>query len=55
VIWLNEFETVEEAKEKIPSWIKVFYNKLYAHSRLGYMSPEEFEDSYSHGKIKKIA
>lgn len=35
VIWLNEFETVEEAKEKIPSWIEVFHNKLCAHCRLG--------------------
>jgi transposase InsO family protein len=55
VIWLNEFETLEEAKEKIGNWIEVFYNKLYVHSRLGYMSPEEFEVSYNQDKIKKIA
>ncbi len=46
VLWLNEFSSLEEAKEKIGHWIDVEYNKLYVHSGLGYLSPEEFENQY---------
>ena len=53
VVWLNEFESIEEAKEKIGNWIAEGYNKFYVHSALGYLSPEEFEESYYHGTIKE--
>ena len=43
IIWLNEFASFEEPKEKIGRWIQEDYNKLYVYSQLGYMSPEEFE------------
>jgi putative transposase len=46
IIWLNEFSSFEEAKEKLGHWIEVDYNRLYVHSKLGYMSPEEFEERY---------
>jgi len=46
VIWLNEFESLQEAKEVIGDWIKNNYNRLYIHSSLGYRSPEEFEAEY---------
>lgn len=46
VLWLNEFSSLEEAKEKMGHWINVDYNKLYPHSKLGYLSPEEFEAEY---------
>jgi putative transposase len=46
IIWLNEFCSLEEAKQRIGQWIEVDYNKLYVHSKLGYISPEEFEDLY---------
>jgi len=46
VIWLNEFSSLEEAREKIGRWIEVDYNQLYVHSGLGYRSPEEFEALY---------
>jgi len=55
VIWLNEFETFEQAREKISDWLETSYNKLYVHSSLGYLSPVEFENSYNQGKIRKIA
>jgi len=42
VLWLNEFSSFEEAKERIDAWLSVDYNKLYVHSSLGYRSPEEF-------------
>jgi transposase InsO family protein len=43
VVWLNEFDNLQEAKEKIGKWIDNDYNRLYVHSSLGYMSPEEYE------------
>jgi putative transposase len=46
IIWLNEFSSLEEAKQRIGQWIAVDYNKLYVHSELGYISPEEFEELY---------
>ena len=46
VIWLNEFSSLEEARQKIGRWIEVDYNQLYVHSELGYRSPEEFEGLY---------
>lgn len=54
-IWLNEFSSFDEAREKIGQWIEVEYNKLYVHSELGYKSPEEFERLYYNGAIKEAA
>jgi transposase InsO family protein len=55
VIWLNEFETFSEAKATIGRWIEHDYNKLYVHSTLDYMSPEEFEVLYNRRELKLIA
>jgi len=55
IIWLNEFASFEEAKEKIGRWIQEDYNKLYVHSQLGYMSPEEFEAKIEEERIRKAA
>ena len=46
VIWLEEFETFEQAKGRITKWIETDYNKSYVHSAIGYCSPEEFEKRY---------
>jgi putative transposase len=46
IIWLNEFSSLEEAKQRIGQWIEIDYNKFYVHSELGYISPEEFEELY---------
>jgi putative transposase len=46
IIWLNEFSSLEDAKQRIGQWIEIDYNKLYVHSGLGYISPEEFEEIY---------
>lgn len=53
VIWPNEFETLEEAIDKIGHWIEVDYNRLYVHSALGYLSPEEFEAQYYQSQLRK--
>ncbi len=55
VIWLNEFETLEEAIRKIGNWIEIDYNKLYVHSELGYWSLEEFEIIYNQENLKVVA
>jgi len=40
IIWLHEFSSLEEARQKIGRWIGVDYNKFYVHSELGFRSPE---------------
>jgi len=41
-IWINEWDTLDEAKKAIEQWIHD-YNHLYPHSALDYLSPVEFE------------
>ena len=38
--------TLEETKSAIFEFIEVFYNRQRSHSRLGYLSPHEFEKMY---------
>ncbi len=45
-IWLHNFETVEEATDKIEEWI-AFYNEKRPHQALNYMSPNEFRAQFS--------
>ena len=55
IIWLNEFNSFEEARERIGKWIAEGYNRLYVHSQPGYLSPEEFEAEYYAKEIMKEA
>ena len=55
VIWLNEFSSFEEARGGIGRWIEIDYNKLYVHSELGYMSPEEYEALFYEETLRKAA
>ncbi len=41
----NKFSSLEEAKKKIGHWVEADYNKLYVHSEVGYISPQEFESA----------
>lgn len=41
-IWINEWNSLDEAKKCIEKWIHN-YNNLYPHSMLDYLSPVEFE------------
>jgi len=54
VIWLYEFESVEEAKQKIAECIEK-YNCEYVHSALGYLSPDEFTQKWIHQNSPIIA
>ena len=39
--WLHNFETFDEAKRAITTWIR-FYNEERPHQSLGYLSPHEY-------------
>ena len=43
LIYLESYNTREEAKNNIFEYIEVFYNRKRLHSTLDYNSPEEFE------------
>ncbi len=45
-VYLNEYETMEDAKTNIKKFIETLYNKKRLHSSLGYCSPVEFEDNF---------
>lgn len=47
LLWLNEFGSFEEAEARIGAWIEEDYNRLYVHSALGYLSPEEFAQQWA--------
>ena len=40
-VWLNQYETLEEARERIAAFIE-FYNHERIHSSLGYLSPRQY-------------
>ena len=46
LLWLNEFTSFEEARERIGNWIDSDYNRLYVHSSIGYRSPVEFREAW---------
>ncbi|MGA1195604.1 MAG: IS3 family transposase [Candidatus Latescibacterota bacterium] len=52
VLWLQEFDSFEQARQKVDYWITHDYNQLYPHSVLNYKSPNEF---IQHIQIKNRA
>jgi transposase InsO family protein len=42
-VYLNEYETIEDAYKNIKRFIDSVYNKKRLHSAIGYIPPEEFE------------
>ena len=43
-VYINEYETFEEAYKNIKHFIELVYNKKRLHSSLNYVPPEEFEN-----------
>jgi len=55
IVWVNEFTSFAEAKDKVYHWIDNDYNKLYVHSSLGYLSPCEFESLFFNKQVPEAA
>jgi len=49
-VYLWEYETYNDAIERIPYFIDDVYNTKRLHSSLGYLPPEEFEDIFIKNK-----
>ncbi|MGI9090149.1 MAG: integrase core domain-containing protein, partial [Gemmatimonadaceae bacterium] len=47
------FESVEEAKSEVFSYIEGYYNRIRLHSGIGYRSPLEFENYLEKNKGAK--
>ncbi len=45
LVYLEKFQTREEAKTKIFDYIEVFYNRQRIHLAIGYKTPVDFEKS----------
>jgi len=43
LVYVEKFQTREEAKLKIFDYIEVFYNRQRTHSSIGYKTPVDFE------------
>ena len=50
-VYLNEYETPQEARSNIARFIETIYNAKRLHSSLGYCSPIEFEDNFYSQKV----
>lgn len=45
-VYLNEYRDYEEALTRIGDFIEAVYNRKRIHSRLGYLTPTEFEEKW---------
>ncbi|WP_157507630.1 integrase core domain-containing protein [Ktedonobacter racemifer] len=42
-VYVNDYQTLEEASDNIGDFLQVVYNQRQLHSSLGYRPPDEFE------------
>ena len=42
-VYLSNYDTIEEARERLPRFLDQVYNRRRRHSALGYLSPVAFE------------
>ena len=50
-VYINEYETFEDALKNIKHFIEIVYNKKRLHSSIGYIPPEEFEKEVLKAKL----
>jgi putative transposase len=50
----QRFQTIREAKDEIIAWL-LWYNQTRMHSTLKYVSPMQFEQSWTDGRTKIAA
>jgi len=53
-VYLNEYESFEEAQSNIENFIEIVYHKKRLHSSLGYLPPEEFEQKVFNEKFQNL-
>ncbi len=53
-VYLNEYDSFEEAYGNIKKFIEVVYQRKRLHSSLGYLPPEEFEAQILAGQHQKV-
>ncbi|WP_428829618.1 IS3 family transposase [Paenibacillus riograndensis] len=46
LIYRTKFQTQKEAQNQLFRYIEFFYNRKRIHSKLGYLSPDRFEELY---------
>jgi len=54
-VGLHHFKTSAHARSAIFDYIEVFYNKVRRHSKIGNMSPANFENKWRFKQIQKAA
>jgi len=54
-IYLNEYDTLEQARINIGHFIEDVYNRKRLHSSIGYLPPVEFEEQLQDTKLKSIS
>lgn len=52
-VWLNEYETFEEARRRIGEFIE-FYNSQRIHSALGYIAPRQYAALWREGRLSPV-
>jgi len=45
-VYLWDYQTVEDVKQRIPYFLEEVYNQKRLHSALGYVTPEEYEQAW---------
>jgi len=50
-VYMNEYETYEDAYKNIKRFIEAVYNKKRLHSSIGYVPPEEFEREVLNNRV----
>lgn len=53
-VYLNEYESFEEALSNIENFIEIVYQRKRLHSSLGYLPPAEFEEKFLAQQSKEL-
>lgn len=53
-VYLTEYENYEAAKARLPEFIEAVYNAKRMHSGISYMAPDEFEELWKKGMLRKL-